>query len=130
MSEFYKLSHVINRYDYHIVWTPKYRLRILEEMIITAIQRRYRNAIGMVRLWEKRTAKYPNRPYTSDGKRTTEIIDIQNKGSIKRQDGDEDIQELSEVKEKTILGKSFLVKRLLCWYYRIGWGKDKAICKV
>ena len=33
MSEFKKLSHVIYRCDYHIVWTPKYRFRILEGMI-------------------------------------------------------------------------------------------------
>ena len=33
MSEFKKLSHVIYRCDYHIVWTPKYRFKILEGMV-------------------------------------------------------------------------------------------------
>jgi len=33
MSKFKKLSHVIYRCDYHIVWTPKYRFRILEGLI-------------------------------------------------------------------------------------------------
>jgi len=33
MSKFKKLSHVIYRCDYHIVWTPKYRFRILEGII-------------------------------------------------------------------------------------------------
>lgn len=33
MSEYKKLSHVIYRCDYHIVWTPKYRFRILEGLI-------------------------------------------------------------------------------------------------
>ncbi len=30
MSEFKKLSHVIYRCDYHMVWTLKYRFKILE----------------------------------------------------------------------------------------------------
>jgi len=30
MSRFKKLSHTIWHCQYHIVWTPKYRLRILE----------------------------------------------------------------------------------------------------
>ena len=30
MSRFQKLSHTIWHCQYHVVWTPKYRLRILE----------------------------------------------------------------------------------------------------
>ena len=33
MSEFKKLSHVIYRCDYHIVWTPKYRFKVLEGIV-------------------------------------------------------------------------------------------------
>jgi putative transposase len=33
MSKFKKLSHVIYRCDYHIVWTPKYRYKILEGIV-------------------------------------------------------------------------------------------------
>jgi len=33
MSEYKKLSHVIYRCTYHIVWTPKYRFRILEVLV-------------------------------------------------------------------------------------------------
>jgi putative transposase len=33
MSQFKKLSHVIYRCTYHIVWTPKYRFRILEGLV-------------------------------------------------------------------------------------------------
>ena len=33
MSNFKKLSHVIYRCTYHIVWTPKYRYRILEGLV-------------------------------------------------------------------------------------------------
>lgn len=33
MSNFKKLSHVLYRCDYHIVWTPKYRFKILEGLV-------------------------------------------------------------------------------------------------
>ena len=33
MSNFKKQSHVIYRCDYHIVWTPKYRFKILEGLV-------------------------------------------------------------------------------------------------
>jgi len=33
MSHFKKLSHVIYRCTYHIVWTPKYRFRVLEGLV-------------------------------------------------------------------------------------------------
>ena len=33
MSKFKKLSHVIYRCDYHIIWTPKYRFRVLEGLV-------------------------------------------------------------------------------------------------
>lgn len=33
MSNFKKLSHVIYRCIYHIVWTPKYRYRVLEGLV-------------------------------------------------------------------------------------------------
>ena len=33
MSKYKKLSHVIYKCDYHIVWVPKYRLRILKGSI-------------------------------------------------------------------------------------------------
>lgn len=33
MSKYKKLSHVVYKCDYHIVWVPKYRFRILKEAI-------------------------------------------------------------------------------------------------
>ena len=33
MSEYKKISHVIYRCTYHIVWTPKYRFRVLEGLV-------------------------------------------------------------------------------------------------
>ncbi len=51
----------------------------------------------MVRLSEKRI-KYTNRPYSSRSKHTAEIINIKSNESIECEDGDKDIQELSEIK--------------------------------
>ena len=31
MSKYKKLSHVVYKCDYHIVWVPKYRFRILKD---------------------------------------------------------------------------------------------------
>lgn len=33
MSNFKKISHVLYRCRYHIVWTPKYRYRVLEGLV-------------------------------------------------------------------------------------------------
>ncbi len=33
MSEYKRLNHVIYRCTYHIVWTPKYRFRVLEGLV-------------------------------------------------------------------------------------------------
>ena len=33
MSKYRKISHVIYYHNYHIVWTPKYRFRVLEGVI-------------------------------------------------------------------------------------------------
>lgn len=33
MGNFKKLSHVLYRCDYHIVWTPKYRFKVLEGLV-------------------------------------------------------------------------------------------------
>ena len=38
MSKYKKLSHVVYKCDYHIVWVPKYRFRILTGKIKTLIE--------------------------------------------------------------------------------------------
>jgi len=39
MSKYKKLSHVIYKCDYHIVWVPKYRFRILKGVIKELVER-------------------------------------------------------------------------------------------
>ena len=38
MGNFKKLNHVIYRSTYHIVWTPKYRFRVLEGLVKELLQ--------------------------------------------------------------------------------------------
>jgi putative transposase len=38
MSKYRKLSHVIYKCDYHIVWVPKYRFRVLKDQIKTLLE--------------------------------------------------------------------------------------------
>ena len=38
MSNYKKLSHVVYKCDYHIVWVPKYRFRILTGQIKTLVE--------------------------------------------------------------------------------------------
>nr|BFF38215.1 hypothetical protein BACY1_00200 [Tenacibaculum mesophilum] len=39
MSKYKKLSHIIYKCDYHIVWGPKYRLRILKGAVKGLVER-------------------------------------------------------------------------------------------
>ena len=48
MSNFKKLSHVIYRCTYHIVWTPKYRFRVLEGLLKEQLS----NDIPMLLEWK------------------------------------------------------------------------------
>jgi len=49
MGKYKKLSHVIYKCEYHIVWVPKYRFRILEEEIKKLIE----EDIEMLCKWKK-----------------------------------------------------------------------------
>jgi len=49
MSKYKKLSHVIYKCDYHIVWVPKYRFRILTGQVKSLIE----EGIKMLCEWKK-----------------------------------------------------------------------------
>ena len=49
MIRFKKLSHVIYRCTYHIVWTPKYRYRVLEGLVKELLS----NDIPMLLEWKE-----------------------------------------------------------------------------
>ena len=48
MSKYKKLSHVVYKCDYHIVWVPKYRFRIIDGLVKTLIE----NDIRMLCEWK------------------------------------------------------------------------------
>ena len=43
MGKYKKLSHVIYKCDYHIVWVPKYRLRILKGAVKSLVEKDIRS---------------------------------------------------------------------------------------
>ena len=49
MSKYKKLSHVVYKCDYHIVWVPKYRFRILKGLIKEHLEK----DIRMLSEWKK-----------------------------------------------------------------------------
>ncbi len=49
MSDFKKLSHVLYCHNYHIVWTPKYRFRVLQGALKDTIE----NKIRTICEWKK-----------------------------------------------------------------------------
>jgi len=49
MSKYKKLSHVIYKCDYHIVWVPKYRFRILKGQVKSLVE----EDIKMLCSWKK-----------------------------------------------------------------------------
>ena len=48
MGNFKKLSHVLYRCDYHIVWTPKYRFKVLEGIVKQLLEK----DISMLLEWQ------------------------------------------------------------------------------
>lgn len=46
MSNYKKLNHVIYRCDYHIVWTPKYRFKILEGLVKELLEKDINMLLG------------------------------------------------------------------------------------
>ena len=49
MSKYKKLSHVIYKCDYHIVWVPKYRFRILKGQVKNLVE----DDLRMLCAWKK-----------------------------------------------------------------------------
>jgi putative transposase len=50
MSKYKKLSHVIYYHVYHIVWTPKYRYRVLESQVKEFVEESLRTLCQLKRI--------------------------------------------------------------------------------
>jgi len=111
MSKFKKLSHVIYRCDYHIVWTPKYRFKILEGIVKEELMEDIEMLLGWLGCEKKELNVQIDHVHL--------IVSVPPKVSISKLMGV--VKGKTAIKIfKSYLGKSFLVKRLLCRYNRNG----------
>ena len=112
MTKWKKQSHVVYQCSYHIVWCPKYRLRILEGDVGKYVEGRIRAIcewkhveIEELAVMKDHVHLVVNVPPKS--------IDIRADGVSEGQDSHRDLQTLHAPEAETILGKSFLEPRLL-----------------
>ena len=128
MSNFKKLSHVIYRCTYHIVWTPKYRYRILDGLVKELLSK----DIGILLEWKGCELKEMN----IQRDHIHLIVSVPPKLSISKLMGilkgksHQNIQKLSSIKAEALLGQPLLVTRILCWHSWTWWRKNQEICPV
>ena len=103
MSKYRKISHVIYYHNYHIVWTPKYRFRVLEGVIQELLDADIRA------LSEWKGAEVLELNIQKD--HIHMVVSVPPKisiselmGTIKGKTAIKNIQELSRIKEKAVLG--------------------------
>ena len=127
MSRFRKLSHSIWHCQYHIVWVPKYRYRILVGAVREAADGSDSSDMRLCRL-RGSGAECAARPRSSCGDDSAEAIGFGIAGSVKGSDVDEDVQAVSATQEEAVLGQSFLGQGLLCGHSGFGCGHDTQVC--
>lgn len=83
MSRFEKAQHVICHCQYHIIWTPQCRFRTLERQ---CRKEKCIGRFGYSRPVEDADSgvRCSNKPCSSSGKNTTEIISIRHNRSFKK----------------------------------------------
>jgi hypothetical protein len=102
MSRFARASYVIWHCQYHLVWVPKYRFRILQG----PVGREVYKCVMIQPAVRVRSSGIEcaggSRPLV--GKGATEIIGIGLDGHIERSDGDKVVQRISVSQETALLG--------------------------
>jgi hypothetical protein len=58
--------------------------------------------------------EYSDRPYSPDSKYSTKNIGFTTYGNFERENRNQNLQKLSSVEKKALMGQSFLGKRILC----------------
>ena len=111
MSRFRKLSQTIWHCQYHIVWVPKYRYRILSGEVAREVENLIR-AFSHQMKCEINRAECANRSCSFAGNDTTKALNFKLYGSDKRENSDTDTQPIQKVETKTLLGKQFLGKKV------------------
>ena len=126
MSRFRKLTHALWHCQYHIVWTPKYRYRVLTGAIKEEVDRCIR-AFSEYKKCEIVELNV-HWPYTHHRNGSTKGIHFGVCGDGQREDCYPSIQPVSWTQRTEVLWQSFLGAGLLYWYGRVGRGDDTEIC--
>ncbi|VAW12695.1 hypothetical protein MNBD_BACTEROID03-2391 [hydrothermal vent metagenome] len=119
MGKYRKLGHIVYKCDYHIVWVPKYRLRILKGVVRDLVE----HDILMLCQWRGCDVEELNVQEDHIHLLVSvppESFDFEINGYFERKAGDKAFQELSQFKEEAILGQPFLGTGLFCEYCWIG----------
>lgn len=120
MSKHKKQSHVVWECDYHVVWTPKYRFRVLTGLVKDLVE----HDIRMLCEWKGCEVIELNvqadhvHPVVSIPPRVS-VSELM--GTLKGKLAIKLFKSYPQLKknrsaEATLLGESFLVERLLCQY--------------
>ncbi|KAA6314303.1 hypothetical protein EZS27_035063 [termite gut metagenome] len=115
MSHYKQQSHVVWKCDYHIVWCPQYRFRILTGVVKDLVE----EDIRMLCEWkgcevEEMNVQADHIHFVSF--HSAQSVDFRADGNSQRQARHQTIQELSPYETQALLGQSFLVSRLFCQY--------------
>ncbi len=112
-SKYKKLSHVVYKCDYHIVWTPKYRYRVLFGEVKSLVE----NDIGM--LCERKSVEVIELNVRIDHVHV--MVSIPPKisvsilmGTLKGKLAIKLFKSYPKLKQKPYWGNHFLVKRIFC----------------
>ena len=116
MGKYRKLSHTTYKCEYQIVWTPKYRFRVLKDGIASELTRDIYGLSSMKEVIVEELSVQQDQ--SSLLLNTTKVKYFFLHGLSQRENSDKDIEKLSYAEKKDLLGQSFLVKRLFreyCW---------------
>ena len=129
MSRFHKLSHAIWHCQYHLVWVPKYRYRILQgpvgQEVSTCLQVFAQQKGCEVVELNVQVDHVHLLVLVPPKVSISELV-----GTLKGRSCDSCIQAVSTSEGEALLGQSFLGAWLLCGYGRLGCGDDPQVCQV
>lgn len=119
MSRFKRLSHTIGHCEYHIVWVPKYRYRVMQGKIKEEVDLCVREQTRQMNC-EVQELNVQAAPCAFDRANTAEDVDLGLHGAAERQECDPGVQRVSGFARAALLGQPLLGARLLCGNRGVG----------
>jgi len=113
MAKYRKLSHTVYQCNYHVVFTPKYRYRILEGKVKDIVEHKIRQVCEWyeVEIEEMNIQTDHIHMLLSI---PPQAISFRSNGDNQGQECDSSIQDKKTLERKALLGQSFLGSRLFC----------------